>query len=156
MRIATYEIIGTVEWCVENILSTISEDAYSKCTWLKCYINFKGESFVFYLARKTRSRCSLRINFFDIPWVFLSLPFNLLISLQLSYSQYFHTLGTSKSSTVPPTLSIEETKETVEMEIRGLNITAVLFQLLLKAPQLLKIERYAQRLTHRVCMGDEG
>ena len=26
----------------------------------------------------------------------------------------------------------------------------------LKVPQFLKIERYAQRLTHRVCMGDGG
>ena len=26
----------------------------------------------------------------------------------------------------------------------------------LKAPQFLKIERYAQRLSHRVCMGDEA
>ena len=49
---------------MENILSTISEDAYSKCALLKCYINFEGEPFVFYLARKTRSRCSLRVDFF--------------------------------------------------------------------------------------------
>jgi len=43
----------------------------------------------------------------------------------------FSHLGTFKSSIAPPTPSVEETQETVEMEIRDLNITAVLFQLLL-------------------------
>ena len=117
---------------MENILSSISEHAYSKRTLLKCYINFEGGPFVFYLARKTRSRCSLRINSF----IYLEFLDHCLLIYLFPYSsltilQYFHTLGTSKSSTVPRTPSIEETKETVEMEVRGLNITAVLFQLLL-------------------------
>lgn len=53
----------------------------------------------------------------------------LIYLLQLSHNQYFHILGTSKSFTASPTPSIEETQETVMIEIRHLNITAVLFEL---------------------------
>lgn len=57
----------------------------------------------------------------------------------------FSHLGTFKSSIAPPTPSVEEAQETVEMEIRDLNIDEVLFQLSLFCTTLFEQKRVIER-----------